>query len=95
MDRSLLKSKYCTRAAGETFRDLIENINARYILFSYSNMATKGNDRSNAKISDDVIMEVFEKKGKVRVFTERYKPFSAGKSDIKEHEERLFLCTCK
>lgn len=47
MDRTKLKSKYCTRSAAATFDELIENIKAKYILLSYNNMADKGNDRSN------------------------------------------------
>jgi len=95
MDRKKLKSDYCTNKAAKAFEDLISNINARYILLSYNNMAQKGNDRSNAKISDEDIMQVLSAKGEVRIFTQDYKPFSAGKSDIDEHEERLFLCICK
>ncbi|MDR2356198.1 MAG: Dam family site-specific DNA-(adenine-N6)-methyltransferase [Clostridiales Family XIII bacterium] len=94
-DRTALKSDYCTNKAAAAFADLIRNINARYILLSYNNMAQKGNDRSNAKISDEDIMRVLSDKGDVRVFTQDYKPFSAGKSDIDKHEERLFLCVCK
>ena len=95
MDRTHLKSDYCTQKATKAFEDLIKNINARYILLSYNNMAQKGNDRSNAKINDDAIMRVLSAKGEVEIFTQDYKPFSAGKSDIGEHEERLFLCKCK
>jgi adenine-specific DNA-methyltransferase len=58
-------------------------------------MAQKGNGRSNAKISDSDIMRVLSAKGEVKIFTQDYKPFSAGKSNIDEHEERLFLCVCK
>lgn len=58
-------------------------------------MAQKGNGRSNAKISDEDIMRILAAKGDVSVFTQDYKPFSAGKSDIGGHEERLFLCVCK
>ena len=93
MDRTKLKSKYCTRSAAKAFEDLIENISSKYILLSYNNMAEKGNDRSNAKISDDDIMSVLSKKGTVKIFSESYKPFTTGKSDISENEERLFLCT--
>ena len=93
MDRTNLKSKYCTRSAAKAFEDLIENISSRYILLSYNNMAEKGNDRSNAKISDDDIMSVLSKKGTVKIFSESYKPFTTGKSYISENEERLFLCT--
>ncbi|MFV0413194.1 MAG: DNA adenine methylase [Oscillospiraceae bacterium] len=92
MDRSSLKSDYCTQKAAKAFEDLIGNIHAKYILLSYNNMAQKGNGRSNAKIRDEDILRVLSAKGKVTVFTQDYKPFSTGKSDIEEHEERLFLC---
>lgn len=94
MDRSKMKSKYSTKSATKAFEELIEDISAKYILLSYNNMAEKGNDRSNAKISDDDIIRILEEKGTVKVFSESYKPFSAGKSNITENEERLFLCEC-
>lgn len=94
MDRTLLKSDYCTQKATAAFEKLIDSIRAKYIMLSYNNMAEKGNDRSNAKISDEDIMRILQKKGTVMVFTEDYKAFSTGKSDIKDNQERLFLCTC-
>ena len=94
MDRSTMKSKYCTQSATEAFEQLIGDIKAKYILLSYNNMAEKGNDRSNAKISDQDIMRILEKKGKVKVFSESYKAFTTGKSDIDDNQERLFLCRC-
>ena len=66
MDRSTMKSKYCTQSATEAFEQLIGDIKAKYILLSYNNMAEKGNDRSNAKISDQDIMRILEKKGEVK-----------------------------
>ena len=94
MDRSTMKSKYCTQSATEAFEQLIGNIKAKYILLSYNNMAEKGNDRSNAKISDQDIVRILEKKGEVKVFSESYKAFTTGKSDIDDNQERLFLCRC-
>ncbi len=94
MNRSTMKSKYCTRAAAAAFEELVSDIKAKYILLSYNNMANKGNDRSNAKISDDDIMRILSGKGTVKVFSESYKPFTTGKSAISENEERLFLCIC-
>lgn len=94
MDRTSLKSNYCTIKATEAFEDLIMNIKAKYILFSYNNMAEKGNERSNAKISDDDILRILNKKGTVKVFSESYKAFTTGKSNISGNEERLFLCKC-
>ncbi len=95
MDRTDLKSEYCTQKATSAFENLINSIHAKYILLSYNNMANKGNDRSNAKISDDDIMRILQKKGEVKVFAEDYKAFSTGKSDIKANQERLFLCICR
>lgn len=95
MDRSGLKSDYCTKRATRAFEELIRSVHARYILLSYNNMAEKGNGRSNAKISDEDILRILGKKGKVKVFSEDYKAFSTGKSDIQENQERLFLCECR
>ena len=94
MDRTNMKSAYCTKEATQAFADLIEHINARYILLSYNNMEKKGNDRSNAKLADEDIMRILHAKGQVQVFEEDYKAFTTGKSDIQDNAERLFLCTC-
>lgn len=94
MERQAQKSDYCTQKATQAFEELIQSVHARYILLSYNNMAEKGNDRSNAKIKDEDIIRILEKKGTVKVFEEAYKAFSTGKSDIQENKERLFLCKC-
>ena len=94
MDRSNLKSDYCTSSATAAFEDLIAKIKAKYILLSYNNMAEKGNGRSNAKISDNDIIRTLSQKGKVKIFSTDYRAFSAGKSNITDNQERLFLCEC-
>ncbi len=94
MDRSFLKSKYCTSEATKAFEELISDIKAKYILLSYNNMAEKGNDRSNAKITDEDIFRILNAKGEVTVYSKEYKAFTTGKSNIKGNEERLFLCKC-
>ena len=91
-DRKNLKSDYCTLKATAVFEDLIKNCKARYILFSYNNMAQKGNERSNARISDEDIFRILNDKGDVTVFSKKYKTFTTGKSNILGNEERLFLC---
>lgn len=93
MDRSNLKSKYCTSKAPAEFADLIENIKAKYILVSYNNTGEKGNARSNAKISDSQIVEILETRGEVKVFEQDYSLFNTGKTKLANHKERLFLCT--
>ncbi len=63
MDRTALKSDYCTRSAPKAFDDLISNLDAQYILVSYNNMENKGNDRSNARISDKEILDSLNARG--------------------------------
>lgn len=94
MDRKALKSAYCTRNAAAAFEDLIDSVRARYILVSYNDMAKKGDNRSNAKIDDADILRILRKRGEVKVFAQDYRAFSAGKSDIRNNQERLFLCVC-
>lgn len=92
MDRSNIKSDYCTNKAVKAFEDLIDNCNVRYILIAYNNTGNKSNDRSNAKISDLQIKEILEKKGKVTIFEQEYNNFTTGKSKADNHKERIFLC---
>ena len=92
MNRDSLKSDYCTTKAPSAFRELVNSLDTKYILLSYNNMGEKGNGRSNAKITDEEIMEILTEKGSVSVFDENYKAFTTGKSDIEDNKERLFLC---
>ncbi len=95
MDRSGLKSRYCSRRAAEAFEELVDALNCRYIVLSYNNTGTKAHDRSNARMSDEDIMRILSKKGKVNVYSKKYKAFTTGKSDNTTNEERLFVCEVK
>ena len=95
MERAHIKSNYCTTKAVDAFSDLIENINAQYILFSYNNMSNKGNNRSNAKLTDKDILDILNAKGETKIFETDYRAFTTGKSNIEKNAERLFLCVCK
>lgn len=64
MDRTSIKSNYCKTSATKFLEDLIENAKTKYILLSYNNTSNKGNDRSNAKISDEDIIRILKKGGK-------------------------------
>ena len=95
VDRGKTKSLYCTSKAPEAFEDLISNINAKYILVSYNNMAQKGVGRSNAKISNEEIIATLKEKGTVQVFSTDYKVFTTGSTNIQDHKELLYLCKCR
>lgn len=92
MNRTNIKSDYCTNKASRAFEELVNTINTKYILLSYNNMGNKGDGRSNAKISDEDIMRILSAKGDVKVFNEDYKAFTTGRTEIDDNQERLFLC---
>ena len=92
VNRAHLKSRYCIKGADNAFEDLIQNVKAKHILVSYNNTGEKKNVRSNAKISDERIIAILKNKGDVEVFERDYKGFTAGKSDITGHTERVFYC---
>lgn len=91
-DRKAIKSKYCTVKAVEAFGNLIESLRTKHIFISYNNMAKKGNGRSNAKISNEEIIEILSKKGAVEVFSTEYNAFTTGKSQIDNHKELIYYC---
>ena len=95
MDRTTLKSEYCTRRAERAFADLVSKVRSRWIMLTYNNMADQGNDRSNARLSDEAIMKVLSAKGDVEVFNVAHKAFSAGNPVRNNNEERVFLCRCR
>ncbi len=91
-DRSHLKSKYCLRSAPNVMRNLIQNARANHILLSYNNTGEKKNERSNARIADNEIINILKERGAVEIFEREYKGFTTGKSDTSGHTERVFYC---
>ncbi len=94
-DRTKIKSEYCKINATKSFKDLIINAKAKYILLSYNNMANKGNGRSNARISDKDIFRILGLRGEVKVFEQEYKEFNAGKKRRDDNKERVFFVKVK
>lgn len=95
MDRSQMKSDYCKSVEAEkALRDLVLKLNTRYILLSYNNNGKKLQCRSNAKMTDEEIVEILSLRGNVNVFSMDYRGFDAGKSEFnKDNQERIFLCS--
>jgi len=94
-DRTNIKSNYSMKSAGAAFSDLIENIEAKYILVSYNDMGTSGAQRSQSCISDNELISALENKGLVEVFETDFTQFSTGKSKNDNLKERVFLCEVK
>lgn len=92
INRDHIKSKYSMKSAGVAFGDLIDNINAKYILISYNDMGGSGNARSQSRISDHEILSALKRKGEVKIFETDFKQFTTGKSNKSDLQERIFLC---
>ena len=95
-NRNDYKSDYCTNKAYDTFKDLIDNLNCKYIIVSYNNTWEKLDARSNSKLSDEQITEILSIKWKLTLHEKEYKFFTTWKNNsIKWHKERLFVCKVK
>ena len=92
MDRSHIKSDYCIKSATRAFADLIRNADCKHILLSYNNTGDSKDGRSNARMSDDEILQILNNKGDVEIFEKDYKAFTTGKSNGENNAERIFYC---
>lgn len=88
-------SVYCKVGAKEAFADLIENLQAKFIVVSYNNTYDSKSSSSKNRIQLEEIENILAKKGKTKVITKSYKPFNAGATDFENHQEVLFLCEVK
>ena len=90
--RNHLKSDYSKAKAPVVFEDLIKNIKGKLIVVSYNNTYDAKSGASNNKISEKQIEDILSKKGKLTKYEIDYKFFNAGKTDLKNHKEYLFVC---
>ena len=90
--RNHLKSDYSRAKAPEVFEDLIKNIKGKLIVVSYNNTYDAKSGASNNKISEKQIEGILSKKGKLTKVEIDYKFFNAGKTDLKNHKEYLYVC---
>ena len=84
-------SVYCTVNAKVAFRDLIENLDVKYIAVSYNNTYNSKSNSSENKIKLETIEEIMNKKGKTKVFECSHRFFNTGKTEFNDHKELLFI----
>lgn len=88
-------SNYCKAAAAETFDDLVQNLQAKYIVVTYNNTYNSKSTSSQNKITLEQIEEILNKRGSTKVFDKPYKFFNAGKTEFDDHKEYLFVTRVK
>lgn len=84
-------SRYCTKQALTAFRDLVDKIDAKWLAVSYNNTYTSKSASSRNRISLEDLETVLKKRGRIKVFSTPYSPFTTGKTDFANHMEYLFI----
>lgn len=84
-------SEYCKTSASKAFKDLIDNLNVKYIVVTYNNTYNSKSSSSKNKITLEEIKTILDEKGKTKVFDKPYKFFNAGKTELKNHKEYVFI----
>ena len=88
-------SEYCKTSAPEVFKDLINNLNVKYVVVTYNNTYNSKSSSSKNKITLEEIKDILDEKGKTNVFDKPYKFFNAGKTELKNHKEYVFITKVK
>ncbi len=88
-------SDYCRSVAPKVFDDLIQNLNVRHIVVTYNNTYNSKSSSSLNKITLEEIEEALAKKGVTRRFERDYRYFNAGKTNLAEHKEFVFITKVK
>jgi len=78
-------SKYCTVKAKDAFKDLVENLDVKYLAVSYNNTYKSKSKSSKNKIEYEEIVEILNRVGKTNTFENIY--------DVKgiKYQERLMI----
>lgn len=84
-------SKYCTVKAKDAFKDLVQNLDVKFLAVSYNNTYKSKSKSSKNKIEYDEIVEILNGVGKTKIFEQSHQYFNAGKTDFNDHKEFLFL----
>jgi len=84
-------SEYCKCNASIVFKDLIDNLQCKYIVVSYNNTYNSKSNSSKNKISLDYIIDILKEKGETQTFEQSYKFFNTGKTEFKDHKEFIFI----
>lgn len=90
--RDHLKSDYCRKKAPKLFEDLINSLDCKLIVVSYNNTYEAKSIASINTITSNQILEILNKKGKVKIKGIDYKAFNSGKTTLKNHKEILYIC---
>ncbi len=84
-------SDYCRVGAKDRLAELVNDINAKYLVVSYNNTYDSKSNSSKNKITLEEIKNILNKRGKTKVFEKDYRHFNAGNTNFNNHKEYLFV----
>ncbi|MBR4270522.1 MAG: Dam family site-specific DNA-(adenine-N6)-methyltransferase [Clostridia bacterium] len=84
-------SEYCSSSAKNAFRDLVNKLNCKYIVVSYNNTYNSKSKSSENKMLLEDIVEILSEKGQTKKYEMPLKAFNAGKTNIDNHKELIFI----
>jgi len=84
-------SNYCRVSAKDKFSELVNDINAKYLVVSYNNTYDSKSNSSQNKITLEEIKAILSQKGKTKIFEKNYRHFNAGNTNFNNHKEYLFV----
>lgn len=84
-------SDYCRTEAKDKFAELINDLDAQYLVVSYNNTYESKSSSSKNKITLQEIEKILKTKGKTKVFEKKHKHFNAGNTNFDNHKEYLFV----
>ncbi len=88
-------SEYCKTTAPIAFNDLIQSLNAKYIVVSYNNTYDSKSSSSKNKITLEEIENILSSKGETTRYEKKYKAFTTGKTEFGNHKEYIFITKVK
>lgn len=84
-------SEYCSSKAIDAFRELIADLKCKYIIVSYNNTYNSKSNSSKNKMALKDMLNVLQKKGNTKVLEMKHNAFNAGKTNLSDHKEILFV----
>jgi len=88
-------SDYCRVQAKQRLAELINDLDAKYLVVSYNNTYNSKSNSSKNKITLEEIEEILKTKGETRIFDKEHQYFNAGNTNFDNHKEYLFLTKVK
>ncbi len=84
-------SDYCSSKAIDAFRELVADLKCKYIIVSYNNTYNSKSNSSKNKMELKDMLSILKKKGETKVLEMKHNAFNAGKTDMSDHKEILFV----